>query len=73
MDLLWCIGMHWTHQRPPQVSGDGHIFLKMLRRICYFMNAVSGKTEHDLLRFPAKAVFARGIAAVREKYICVGK
>uniref|UniRef100_A0A8C1M633 WD repeat domain 54 n=1 Tax=Cyprinus carpio TaxID=7962 RepID=A0A8C1M633_CYPCA len=28
--------------------------------------------RHCLLNVPAKAVFARGIAAVREKYICVG-
>lgn len=28
--------------------------------------------RHCLLNVPAKVVFARGIAAVREKYICVG-
>lgn len=63
MDPLWCTGMHWTHQRHPQVTS----YSTLIPALWYVWGA------HTMSSITAKAIFARGIAAVRDKYICVGK
>lgn len=63
MDPLWCTGMHWTHQRHPQVT----TYSTLITAFAYVCGI------HTMSSLSAKAIFARGIAAVREKYICVGK
>lgn len=62
-DPLWSTGTHWTHQRYPQVTSA----YTLIPVFIYVRSAYPLSSVTD------KAIFARGIAAVRDKYICVGK
>ncbi len=85
MDRLWSIGMRWTPQRPLPVSAHFCVSVNKVDVFILFLSSFSHPLTGRLVvttvylsdivccNFPAKAVFARGIAAVQEKYICVGE
>lgn len=62
------IMVYWHALDTPETP-TGNVIFHSDNNIC--ITYISG--THTMSSISAKAIFARGIAAVRDKYICVGK